>query len=66
MYALTTAEADFAMTKSRRRAIPGGMTAVQYAFALECLANGGNATAAYRKDHPQASDAVCQVEGWRY
>ena len=42
------------------------MTAVQYAFALEYLANGGNATAAYRKDHPQASDAVCQVEGWRY
>ena len=35
-------------------------------FALTYLANGFNATAAYRAAHPKASDATARAEGYKY
>jgi hypothetical protein len=60
------------MRKSRRRFVvakprhPHGMTTEQYRFATEYLANGGNASQAYRAGHPKAKSGTCDAEGWAY
>ena len=44
---------------------PPGLTAAQYTFALEYLANGVNARRAYLKAHPSVTLATADVEGHR-
>ncbi len=41
------------------------LTPVQRAFAMTYLANGFNASAAYRSTHPNASEATARVEAHR-
>jgi phage terminase small subunit len=41
------------------------LTHEQYRFGIEYMANGGNATAAYRAGHPAANAATCAVNGSR-
>lgn len=42
-----------------------GLTEQQYTFCLEYLANGFNASAAYKKAHPGVTDGTARTEGWR-
>lgn len=42
-----------------------GLKATEELFALEYLANGNNATAAYRSVHPKCSRRTAEVEGSR-
>jgi phage terminase small subunit len=45
--------------------VPDGLTPAQYAFALHYLANGFNASAAYRAAHEGVTDGTSRVEGCR-
>ena len=47
------------------RKIPRGLTPAQHTFALEYLANGFNATRAYRTAHRAATPNTAKVEGHR-
>ena len=47
------------------RSDPSKLTQVQELFALEYLANGYNATAAYRSVHPKCSQRTAEVNGSR-
>jgi hypothetical protein len=45
--------------------LPDGFTPAQLVFCLDYLENGFNATAAYRKAHPDCTPGTAAVEGWR-
>lgn len=45
--------------------LPEGLNEAQYAFCLDYLANGFNASAAYRSAHPGVTDPTAWVEGHR-
>ena len=56
--------------KARRRAtrrltVPSGLYGSQYEFCLHYLANGFNASAAYRSTHPGVTNGTSRVEGHR-
>lgn len=45
--------------------IPESLEPAEFAFCLEYLANGFNATQAYQKSHPQANAMTARTEGYR-
>jgi len=47
------------------RSDPSKLTQVQELFALEYLANGYNATAAYKTTHPRCAQRTAEVNGSR-
>jgi len=46
--------------------LPEGLNEAQHVFSLEYLANGFNATAAYRAAYPGVTDLTARVEGHRH